>query len=282
MAKKSNRSSKAYNNLEFLNSPEARLIRMVSEFLEPFNRFRREGIRDTIVFFGSARVISPDLAIKRLRTVHYNIKKSKISKRALKLKLAKAQIDFDMSSYYRDAEKLTCMLTKWAKSFNSNRHFVICSGGGPGIMEAANKGAIEAGGKSIGLNISLPFEQESNPYISKNLSFEFHYFFMRKFWFVYLAKALVMFPGGFGTFDELFEVLTLLQTKKVKKILPIVLYGSKYWNEVLNFEAMVKHNTISRKDLKIFKIADTPEEAFTYLKKELTRISQKQRIQKLS
>jgi uncharacterized protein (TIGR00730 family) len=180
-----------------------------------------------------------------------------------------------MSRYYEDAVVLASKLTQWSQTFDGHRHFVVCSGGGPGIMEAANKGAKLAGGKSIGMNISLPFEQESNPYVTKKLSFEFHYFFMRKFWFVYLAKALVMFPGGFGTLDELIEVLTLVQTEKVKKALPIVLYGRKYWKEVLNFDAMVKHKTISQKDLRFIQFADTPEEAFEYLRKRLTEIYKK-------
>ncbi|MBI1807273.1 MAG: LOG family protein [Ignavibacteria bacterium] len=263
---------KAYNNLKFLNSPQARTLRILSEFLEPMNRFRREGIRDTIVIFGSARILPRSIAKKRLRKIELTLSKQKNPSGILKRKLKDARMEFEMSGYYEDAVKLTSILTKWSKKFDREKHFVICSGGGPGIMEAANKGAISAGGKSIGLNISLPLEQYSNPYISKNLSFEFHYFFMRKFWFVYLAKALIMFPGGFGTLDELMEVLTLIQTKKVKKYMPIILYGSKYWKEILNFDAMVKHKTISKNDLRLFRFADTPEEAFQYLKKKLIRL----------
>ncbi|TLY33758.1 MAG: TIGR00730 family Rossman fold protein [Ignavibacteria bacterium] len=182
-----------------------------------------------------------------------------------------------MARYYDDTVELTSMLTRWSKTLKGERRFVICSGGGPGIMEAANKGAALAGGDSIGLNISLPFEQKSNKYVTKDLRFEFHYFFMRKFWFLYLAKAMVMFPGGFGTFDELFEVLTLLQTKKVTKPLPVILYGRSYWNEILNFEGLVRHNTISKRDLELFRFADTPQEAYTHLRDELTKIYKNQK-----
>lgn len=271
MTTRSKLSLKAYNNLDFLNSPSARTIRILSEYLEPFLRFRVEGIRNTIVVFGSARVQSRSAARKKLKLVQKKVASRSRVGTKLKEELQSAEIAFEMSKYYEDAVKLTFMLTKWAKQFDGKHRFVICSGGGPGIMEAANKGAIRAGGKSIGLNISLPFEQASNPYISKNLSFEFHYFFMRKFWFVYLSKAMVMFPGGFGTLDELAEVLTLLQTKKVTKPLPIVLYGSTYWKEVLNLGAMVKHQTISSKDLQLFRLADSPEEAFAYLKEKLIK-----------
>ncbi len=269
MPSNSRRPPKAYHNLDFLDSSWARTIRILSEFLEPARRFRQEGIRDTIVFFGSARVLPRKLAQNQLRSLQASLKKTKRLSRSAKTKLEAAETDLAMSAYYEDAVVLTSLLTKWSKSLNGTRRFVICSGGGPGIMEAANKGASLARGTSVGLNISLPFEQESNPFISKNLTFEFHYFFMRKFWFVYLAKALVMFPGGFGTLDELMEVVTLLQTKKVKKRLPIILYGRKYWNEVINFDAMVRSRTISRKDLALFTFADTPQEAFEYLKKEL-------------
>ena len=260
---------RAYKNAEFLNSPAAREIRILSEFLEPAARFRREGIRNTIVVFGSAKVLPMPLARRRLRLVQAEFAKNKWKGRGVKVKLDKALQSVEMSRYYEDAVRLSSMLTRWSKSIRKDRQFVICSGGGPGIMEAANKGAAVAGGKSIGLNITLPFEQKSNRYVSKALSFEFHYFFMRKFWFVYFAKALVMFPGGFGTFDELFEVLTLVQTKKVTKPMAVVLYGKSYWEEVINFGAMVKHNTITKRDRELFTLADTPEEAFSFLKKTL-------------
>lgn len=260
---------KAYNNLDFLNSPQARSIRILSEFFEPMKRFREYGIRDTIVIFGSARV-KPMKEIKKIVSqIRAKLRNAKGQSRPLERKLEKALNDLEMAQYYEDATRIAYLLTQWSKRLNSEHHFVICSGGGPGIMEAANKGAYLAGGASIGLNISLPFEQQSNRYISKGLGFEFHYFFMRKFWFVYLAKALVMFPGGFGTLDELMEVLTLMQTKKVRKKLPIVLYGRKYWNEVLNVAAMARYGTISGKDARLIRYADTPEEAFHYLRKEL-------------
>jgi uncharacterized protein (TIGR00730 family) len=175
-----------------------------------------------------------------------------------------------MSRYYEDTVELARLLTSWSKTLNSDNRFVVCSGGGPGIMEAANRGARHAGGPTIGLNISLPFEQFANPYISRGLSFEFHYFFMRKFWFVYLAKALVVFPGGFGTLDELMELLTLLQTEKLKKRLGVVVYGSSYWKKVLNFDEMVRQGVVSRADLRLFKFLDTPQEAFEYLRAFLT------------
>jgi uncharacterized protein (TIGR00730 family) len=223
----------AYMNDQFLNSPDARALRILSEFLEPLAHFRREKIRDTVVFFGSARI----------------------------------REEGPMSRYYEDARTLARLLTEWSGQFDSNQHrFVICSGGGPGIMEAANRGAHEGGGKTVGLNIGLPFEQFPNPYITPELSFEFHYFFMRKFWFSYLAKALVVFPGGFGTLDEMMEVLTLVQTQKLAKKMAIVVYGSAYWNEVINFQALVKHGTISAEDLNLFQFADDPETAFELLK----------------
>jgi uncharacterized protein (TIGR00730 family) len=228
----------AYLNEEFMESADGRPLRILSEYLEPLHHLRREKIRDTVVFFGSAR-ICPDGPLGR---------------------------------YYDDARVLAGMLTQWAEQFtNSTHRFVICSGGGPGIMEAANRGAREAGGKTVGFNIGLPFEQLPNGFISPELSFEFHYFFMRKFWFAYLAKALVVFPGGFGTMDELMEMLTLVQTQKLAKKVCIVLYGSEFWKEVINFDALVKYGTISPEDLELFRYADSPDAAFDILREGLTR-----------
>ena len=230
----SERRPVAYLNDKFLNSPDARALRMLSEFLEPLAHFRREKVRDTVVFFGSARLREGDGPLAR---------------------------------YYDEARTLAKMLTEWSQQFtNSTYRFVVCSGGGPGIMEAANRGAWEAEGKTVGLNIGLPFEQFPNPYITPELSFEFHYFFMRKFWFAYLAKALVVFPGGFGTMDEMMEILTLTQTQKLAKRMTILLYGSDYWKEIINFEALVKYGMIAREDLNLFQFADDPATAFELLK----------------
>jgi uncharacterized protein (TIGR00730 family) len=228
----------AYRNEAFLNSADARPLRILSEYLEPLSHFRRQKIRDTIVFFGSARLAE----------------------------------DGPLARYYLEARTLARLVTEWSNGLeNSSRRFVVCTGGGPGIMEAANRGAQDAGGKTIGLNIGLPFEQWPNPYVTPELSFEFHYFFMRKFWFAYLAKALVVFPGGFGTLDELSELLTLAQTEKLAKKIVIVLYGSAFWNEVLNFQALVRHGMISPEDLSLFQVADDPEAAMTILREGLTR-----------
>jgi uncharacterized protein (TIGR00730 family) len=268
---------KAYNNREFLNSPDARIVRIISEFLEPMKRFREHGIKDTIVFFGSARIKSRAESGTRLREIQAETKKSNRAARELQERLHEAQIDFEMSRYYEDAVELSRLLTQWSLSLSGGRRFVICSGGGPGIMEAANKGARLAGGPSIGLNISLPFEQASNRYVSMNLSFEFHYFFVRKFWFVYPGKALVIFPGGFGTLDELLEVLTLVQTKKTKKRMTVLIYGKEYWDKVINFDSLVKWHTLQAKDLRLFKFANSPHEAFGYLKDELTKNYLRQR-----
>jgi uncharacterized protein (TIGR00730 family) len=235
---KPTRPALAYENQEFLSGPDARGLRILSEYLEPHSHFRHQRIRDTVVFFGSARI----------------------------------QEDSPLGQYYKDARTLAAMVTAWASTFHERTYrFVVCSGGGPGIMEAANRGAMDAKGKTIGLNIGLPFEQFPNPYITHSLSFEFHYFFMRKFWFAYLAKALVVFPGGFGTMDELFEVLTLVQTKKLAKNITIILYGSSFWKEVINFDALVKYGTISADDLDLFHFADTPESAMQILEESLTR-----------
>jgi len=234
----------AYREEAFLQSPESRPLRILSEYLWPLSHFQEEKIQDTIVFFGSARI----------------------------------EEDSPLGRYYREARELARLVTLWSESVSEREgkserphRFVVCSGGGPGIMEAANRGANDAGGKSVGLNIGLPFEQRPNNYITPELCFEFHYFFMRKFWFAYLAKALVVFPGGFGTLDEMSEILTLAQTKKLESKILIVLYGSEFWNEVVNFEALVRHGVISASDLNLFRFADTPEDALRILQEGLTR-----------
>ena len=258
----------AYQNEPFLNSPDGRILRVLAEYSEPFARFRREQIQDTVVFFGSARFQSMEDAKSNLATIRSGDAKS--DDYATNLKRAHAAVD--MARYYEDARQLASMLTEWSVKIPARRRrFVVTTGGGPGIMEAANRGAKEAGGKTIGLNINLPFEQSPNPYITPSLNFEFHYFFMRKFWFAYLAKALVIFPGGFGTFDELFEILTLAQTDKLAKKILVVIYGSEYWNKLINFQAMIDAGTIAAKDLELFKMVDSPEEGFEFLRDGLTR-----------
>ena len=263
---------KAYNNLEFLNSPDARLIRILAEYLEPARRFRQYRIQDTLVFFGSARIKPSEVTQLNLEQLETKVAENPTDE-ALEEKLRLAKVEVKMSRYYEDAVEIARLLTEWSKSLRGGKHrFIICSGGGPGIMEAANRGAAAARGISIGLNIEIPFEQSANPYISRELSLDFHYFFMRKFWFVYLAKALVIFPGGFGTFDELMEVLTLLQTSKLHKPMPVLIYGSEYWREVLNLDAMVKWGTISPQDVKLMHFVDTPEDAFNYLRQQLEEL----------
>jgi len=260
----------AYSNETFLASPDGRILRLLSEYIEPLSRFRREQIQDTVVFFGSARVASHDSASGKLNDVRNNGASASAAQQAIEMKRAEAAVD--MARYYEDARRLAYLLTEWSSQIPARRRrFVVTTGGGPGIMEAANKGAHEAGGKTIGLNINLPFEQFPNPYITPSLNFEFHYFFMRKFWFAYLAKALVIFPGGFGTLDELFEILTLAQTEKLAKKIVTVIYGSEYWKKVINFEAMVDAGVISPQDLELFKISDSPEESFEFLKANLTK-----------
>lgn len=256
------KAPKAYENSEFIESPDGRLIRIIAEMMEPMHRFRRERVRDSIVFFGSARTLPADRAEKELEEAKKSGDKKEISK---------AEMNLEMSTYYESAVELGEMLTKW--SIDQNYGYYICSGGGPGIMEAANRGANKVkDGKSIGLNISLPFEQYPNAYITDELNFEFNYFFIRKFWFTYLAKAIVVFPGGFGTFDEFFEIITLIQTRKTSKVLPIVLFGKEFWNDVVNFDGLVKRRVISPEDLDLFIMVDTAEEAFTYLTNELERL----------
>jgi uncharacterized protein (TIGR00730 family) len=260
----------AYQNQPFLNSPDGRILRILSEYQEPLARFRREQIQDTVVFFGSARFQGSAAATKNLRLVEKIDAKTPPAQQEKNLKRALAGVD--MARYYEDARCLAHMLTKWSVQIPARRRrFVVTTGGGPGIMEAANLGAHEAGGKTIGLNINLPFEQNPNPYITPALNFEFHYFFMRKFWFAYLAKALVIFPGGFGTMDELFEILTLAQTDKLAKKILVVIYGSEYWNRIMNFQAFVDAGTVSQEDLDLFQFANSPEEAFQFLRDGLTK-----------
>lgn len=227
----------AYKNEAFLDSPDARILRILSEYLHPLSHFRQENIKDTIVFFGSARL----------------------------------QESGPLGRYYTEARELARLVTEWSDSLpDDTRRFVVSTGGGPGIMEAANRGARDAGGKTIGLNIGLPFEQWPNPYITPDLSFEFHYFFMRKFWFAYLAKAMVVFPGGFGTLDEFFEMLTLAQTQKLENKIILVLYGDDYWREIINFEALVRHGMISPEDVDLFAVANDPATALKLLQDGLT------------
>jgi len=255
---------KAYKNLDFLNSRDARSLRILAEYLEPQARFRKYNVTDIVVFFGSARAIPKDEAETRLEAAE----KAGDSK-----KLERARGELDLARYYDDARELSRMMTEWSKELQfPDKRFIVCSGGGPGIMEAANRGASEAAGISIGLGISLPQETTNNEYITRELGFEFHYFFMRKFWFVYLAKAVVVFPGGFGTMDELFELLTLVQTQKTGKKMPIVLYGDRFWDDVLNLEALERWGTISPGDTDLFRVSSTPQDAFDYLKSELTRL----------
>jgi uncharacterized protein (TIGR00730 family) len=263
---------KAYKNLDFLNSSRARTLRILSEYLEPQDRFEKMNVRDTVVFFGSARILSKHKAQKRLREAQTRFDTAKRKTALLKRELVQAESGRLLSKFYEDAVELSRLITEWSLGLGDGHKFVICSGGGPGIMEAANRGASKAGGPSIGLNISLPFEQHHNPYITDELNFEFHYFFMRKLWFVYLAKAVVIFPGGFGTLDEWMEVLTLLQTRKVGKSIPMVIYGSDYWNEVINMDALVKWGVISPEDLRLFRFSDSPQDAFEYLKSTLTEM----------
>ena len=259
----------AYKNEPFLSSPDGRILRILAEYQEPLARFRREQIQDTVVFFGSARFQGGAAAKKNLTAVEKNNAKAPSAQQQQNLKSALAAVD--MARYYEHARRLAHMLTEWASQIPARRRrFVVTTGGGPGIMEAANLGAHEAGGKTIGLNINLPFEQYPNPYITPALNFEFHYFFMRKFWFAYLAKALVIFPGGFGTIDELFEILTLAQTDKLAKKILVVIYGSEYWHRIMNFQAFVDAGTVSPEDLNLFKFVDTPEDAFTFLRDGLT------------
>ena len=264
---------KAYKNLEFLNSPDARTVRVLCEFIEPAARFRHLRIRNTIVFFGSTRITTREAAEENLRKIEKECAAGAEKQEIVTKKIEQARRGLTMSRYYEEAVLLAEKLTQWSRSIEDPaKRFYICSGGGPGIMEAANRGAQQAGGPSIGLNISLPFEQTPNPFQTKELSFEFHYFFVRKYWFFYLGKALVIFPGGFGTLDEMFDLLTIVQTEKTKKYMPIILYGTEYWNEIINFNALVKWGTISEEDLNLFHFFDDVDSAFEFLRDELIKL----------
>ena len=258
-----------YLDPEFLDSDEARPLRILAEYLEPKKRLKLQDIQDTVVFFGSARIHSREAAELALTELQ---KREGVSPEELEVLMGRGRRAVEWSRYYEDARQLAKLLTTWSLTLDSEHHrFVVTSGGGPGIMEAANRGATEAGGKTVGLNIKLPFEQGANAFITPGLHFEFHYFFMRKFWFAYLAKALVIFPGGFGTLDEMFEILTLMQTEKLAKQIQIILYGSEYWDPILNLEPMADWGAIADTDMKLLQRADTPMAAFTLLRDHLTQ-----------
>ena len=241
----SGRSPKAYRNRAFLDSKDARSLRILAEYLEPKSRLEHYAVDDTIVFMGSARILPPEKA--------------------------QSEAEREMSVYYQAARELAFRLTQWSKDLDpKERRFVVCTGGGPGIMEAANRGAAEARGVNVGLRISIPIGEGENPYITRELAFRFHYFFMRKFWFAYLAKAVIVFPGGFGTLDELFELLTLVQTRKMTKPMPIVLFGTAYWREVVNFDALVRHGTVDAKDLDLVHWTDSVDDAYAWIVRQLT------------
>src|SRR4051812_5494599 len=258
----------AYLDSDFLDSNEARPLRILAEYLEPCRRFKDQKIQDTVVFFGSARVDSRERAERELKTLRARGVRNADEK--FEAELQRSRRAGEWARYYEEARELARLLTTWSRTLDSGNHrFVVTSGGGPGIMEAANRGAREAGGKTIGLNIRLPFEQDANPYITDGLHFEFHYFFMRKFWFAYLAKALVIFPGGFGTCDELFEILTLVQTDKLSKKIAVILYGSEFWDSVLSLKPLEEWGAIAEQDLELLQHANSPPEAFEQLRDHL-------------
>jgi uncharacterized protein (TIGR00730 family) len=267
------RAPKAYGNREFMYGKDARIIRMMAEYMHPEHQFKKHSINNTIIFFGSARIKSREQYDKLIDDLQERRALAVDDERAeLRARIADARRQRTMAQYYHAAEDLARRITLWSQSLPPSQRFVVCSGGGPGIMEASNKGAKEAGGLSIGLNISLPFEQYPNPYITDSLNFEFHYFFMRKFWFAYMAKALVIFPGGFGTLDELMEILTLVQTEKIRKEMPILIYGEQFWRKVINLEHLAKTGMISKNDVRLFQFVNSPAEAFRVLKKRLSVI----------
>jgi hypothetical protein len=256
MAGRPRRTQQAYRNQTFLDSREARALRILAEYLEPKARFERQRVDDTIVFMGSARTVSREQAEAALQMAE-----------AGEGDLEQARMALRMSTYYEAARELAFRLTQWSKDLDpqGERRFVVCTGGGPGIMEAANRGAAEARGMNVGLTISIPVEEFDNRYVTRELAFHFHYFFMRKFWFAYLAKAVLVFPGGYGTLDELFELLTLVQTGKLRKPMPIVLFGTQYWKEVVNFDALARHGMIDPRDIELMFRTDSIDEAYEWV-----------------
>ena len=265
---------KAYKNLDFLKSEKARFIRILCELFEPEERFKENGVENTIVLFGSARTKPLQEAEAQLKSINALIAEASEPDEALLKQGKQAEIDLKSSKYYEAARELSAKLTEWSQGLPEKDRLFICSGGGPGIMEAANRGAFEAEGKSVGLGISLPFEQRVNDYISKELQFEFKYFFIRKYWFVMLAKSLVAFPGGFGTMDELFETLTLMQTKKVNGKAPIVLFGKEFWDELIDFNTLAKWGMISEDDLNYIHITDSVEDAFQFVVTQVQKLQE--------
>ncbi len=267
MDEKAQDLTKAYSNENFLNSRSARPLRILAEYLEPSNRLARYKVEDTIVFMGSARIVSREIAENEVKAAEGGDGD-----------LTKARFRLDMSRYYEAARELAYRLTNWSKQLpDEHRRFVVCTGGGPGLMEAASRGASEAKGMNVGLTISIPVNEFANQYVTRELGFNFHYFFMRKFWFLYLAKAVLIFPGGFGTLDELFEILTLLQTRKICKHLPLVLFGTEYWDEVINFETLVRYGAINADDLKFIFRTDSVDEAYGFIVRELSKYGLEER-----
>jgi hypothetical protein len=255
MTERKRANIKAYQHPGFLNSRDARPLRILAEYLEPKSRFDHYKVEDTIVFMGSARIQSREAAEEMVRKA-----------RAGDGGAEKAQTALRMSAYYEAAREFAFRLTNWSKELNrEERRFVVCTGGGPGIMEAANRGAAEAKGLNVGLTISIPVAEFDNPYVTRELAFHFHYFFMRKFWFAYLAKAVIVFPGGYGTLDELFELLTLVQTRKMRKPMPIVLFGTEYWREIVDFDALARHGMISPEDIELVYRTDSVDDAYDWI-----------------
>ena len=253
----------AHENKAFMNSSQGRQVRILSEFIAPDVNFENAKVRHTMVFFGSARILPQDVLEEQRATLN----PSKVEDIAKLAKLARLE---PLCRYYDDSRELARRLSVWGKS--RPERYSICTGGGPGIMEAGNRGAFDARSPNIGLNIQLPFEQHPNPYISPELNLQFRYFFIRKFWFLFKARCLVGFPGGWGTLDELFETLTLIQTKKIEPI-PVLIFGSEYWKKLVNWEYLVEVGMIDEADMKLFHFSDSVDEAFQWLVSEMEKLA---------